>query len=660
MIGVTEKGTTSVELVAEGRGGHASTPARNGPTARLARAILNVEKAPFPASAPAPTLEMMRRIAPHLPLAVRPVLGPLLSRADRIAPVVTRALVAAGPEAAATTRTTVATTTLSGSPAINVIASTAKAGLNVRVMVGDTVAGVVEHLRRAVDDDSIRIDVLEAGEASPVSPMDEPFELLEACIGEVFPDAVATPYVMMAATDSRHFTAISEHVYRFAPFPDDQGPAPGDPLLRRAHRRGRPRRRRPLVRPADREAAVMSTTASPSATTAAKGLATIVGFLVMVEFASGILQGYYTPIYPQIAEHLAIHEGDINWFEAAQLIVSALCIPLLARARGPRRAQEGAAGLDRRHRARVVVAGLRARLHQLPRGLGDPGRVRRVAAARDRDHPPPHPRLRAPGAAHPPRRAAILVGSLELAVIVGALSSGLLVDTLDMNLLLALPAVVVTAVLFVIWAGIEQVPGEDSGGIDWTGLALVTVALGVLMGGLVWLRLDGPGSLRGWLTIAVSLPVFAAFWRFEQRHHEPIVDVRLLSSPAQWAGAGDRVPVRHPGARRQIPLSTYAQADPAERGYGLGADPAFISTLIGLYVVTLAIGAFTLPLTTRLLGGVRRALVVASALVGTGYALWIPFHDETWQALLNMGRRRTRVGGAGRRPPRGRGRRRAS
>jgi carboxypeptidase PM20D1 len=48
--------------------------------------------------------------------------------------------------------------------------------------------------------------------------MDEAFELLEDCIGHVFPDAVATPYVMMAATDSRHFTAISEHVYRFAPF----------------------------------------------------------------------------------------------------------------------------------------------------------------------------------------------------------------------------------------------------------------------------------------------------------------------------------------------------------------------------------------------------------------------------------------------------------
>lgn len=218
VIGVTEKGTTSLELVAEGRGGHASTPARNGPTARIARAILRIEKSPFPASAPAPTLELMRRLAPHVPLPLRPVLEPLLGRADRLAPVVTRALLAAGPETAAMTRTTVATTTLSGSPALNVIASTAKAGLNVRVMVGDTVAGVVEHVRTAIDDESIRIDVVESGEPSPISPMDEPFELLEACIAEVFPEAVATPYVMMAATDSRHFTAISEHVYRFAPF----------------------------------------------------------------------------------------------------------------------------------------------------------------------------------------------------------------------------------------------------------------------------------------------------------------------------------------------------------------------------------------------------------------------------------------------------------
>ena len=214
VIGVTEKGTTSLELRVEGRGGHASTPARMGPTSRLARAILRLERSPLPAHTPDATVELFRRIAPHAPLALRP----LLANAGRLRPVLTRALLAAGPETAALTRTTVAVTTLSGSPALNVIASTAKAGVNIRVMVGDTVAGVLEHVRRAIGDDRVQIRVLEQNEPSPVSPTDDAFALLEVTIREVFADAVPAPYVMMAATDSRHFTEICERVYRFAPF----------------------------------------------------------------------------------------------------------------------------------------------------------------------------------------------------------------------------------------------------------------------------------------------------------------------------------------------------------------------------------------------------------------------------------------------------------
>ncbi|WP_426245672.1 M20/M25/M40 family metallo-hydrolase [Nocardioides sp. LHG3406-4] len=216
VIGVTEKGVTSLELTVEGRGGHASTPAKLGPTARLARAIMRLEKSPFPASTPAPTLELMRRIAPHAPRALRP----LMAHAERIRPVLTRALLAAGPETAAMTRTTVAVTTLSGSPALNVIAATATAGVNIRIMVGDTVAGVLEHVRTAIRDDRVRIDVVDANEPSPVSPYldDEAFALLERTIRAAFDDAVPAPYVMMAATDSRSFTEICDRVYRFAPF----------------------------------------------------------------------------------------------------------------------------------------------------------------------------------------------------------------------------------------------------------------------------------------------------------------------------------------------------------------------------------------------------------------------------------------------------------
>ena len=104
------------------------------------------------------------------------------------------------------------------------IAQTATAGVNIRIMLGDTSETVLAHVRKAIGDDKVEINVIEAYEPSPLSPYstadaeDEAFTLLEDTISEVFPDAVPAPYVMMAATDSRNFTAISDRVYRFAPF----------------------------------------------------------------------------------------------------------------------------------------------------------------------------------------------------------------------------------------------------------------------------------------------------------------------------------------------------------------------------------------------------------------------------------------------------------
>jgi len=220
VVGVTEKGIMSVLLRVEGRGGHASTPARMGPTARLARAITRLDRSPMPSSLPAPTLELFRRLAPHAPLALRP----LMANAARLGPVLPKLLTALGPESAAMVRTTFAITTLSGSPALNVIAQTATAGVNIRIMLGDTSQTVLTHLRKAIGDDQVEIDVVETYEPSPLSPYstaddeDDAFALIETTISEVFPDAVPAPYVMMAATDSRTFTEICDRVYRFAPF----------------------------------------------------------------------------------------------------------------------------------------------------------------------------------------------------------------------------------------------------------------------------------------------------------------------------------------------------------------------------------------------------------------------------------------------------------
>jgi carboxypeptidase PM20D1 len=215
VVGVTEKGTTTIELRAEGRGGHSSTPARNGPTARIARAVVRLEDRQFPPHLPEPTLDMFTRISRHAPRPLRP----LFAQARRFRPVLERLLPRVGPEAAAIARTTMSVTTLQGSPGHNVIASSASAAVNLRLQVGDSVASATEHVRRAVADDSITLTVVDANEPSPVSPTDDPaFELLTRTISETFPEAVPTPYVMMAATDARHFTAICDRVYRFTPF----------------------------------------------------------------------------------------------------------------------------------------------------------------------------------------------------------------------------------------------------------------------------------------------------------------------------------------------------------------------------------------------------------------------------------------------------------
>lgn len=216
VIGVSEKGTAHVELTVEDRGGHASMPSKWGPTARLARAIVRLEQHPFPANVPGPTLEMIERLANHASALLRPV----LANATRLSPVIDRALVAAGPESAAMVRTTTTVTTLAGSPANNVIASKATAGVNVRIMVGETVEQVLAHLRKVIKDKAVQVELISGSEPSPISPYenDPAFTAITSTIEEVFPDAVATPYVMMAATDSRFFTQICERVYRFAPF----------------------------------------------------------------------------------------------------------------------------------------------------------------------------------------------------------------------------------------------------------------------------------------------------------------------------------------------------------------------------------------------------------------------------------------------------------
>ncbi|MFF2052421.1 M20/M25/M40 family metallo-hydrolase [Leifsonia sp. NPDC058194] len=215
VVGVSEKGITSVRLRVEQHGGHASTPPKTTATVRLARAITRLNAKPFPARLTETNLRMVETLGAHATGPLRAV----FTRARRLQPLLRAVFGRLSDETRAIVRTTTAVTQLRGSLAANALPETAEAVVNVRIAVGSTVAETMEHLRRAIRDPQVRIEAVDASEPSPVSPSDgREWERVSAALGQVHPRAIVTPYIMLGASDSRHFTAIGDTVYRFTPF----------------------------------------------------------------------------------------------------------------------------------------------------------------------------------------------------------------------------------------------------------------------------------------------------------------------------------------------------------------------------------------------------------------------------------------------------------
>lgn len=216
MVGVAERGVMTLRLTAREGGGHASTPPAFPATARLARAIDRIHRHPFPARIAPPVRALFATLAPHAAQPLRTVFANL----GLLAPVVARVFPRLGPEMNAMVRTTAVATELSGAPGENVLATTARAAVNVRLLTGDTVASATARIRRVVADPHVEVEVRHGSDPSPVSPWrGRPWRRIATAVRETLgEEVVTTPYIQLGASDSRWFTAISAHVYRFTPF----------------------------------------------------------------------------------------------------------------------------------------------------------------------------------------------------------------------------------------------------------------------------------------------------------------------------------------------------------------------------------------------------------------------------------------------------------
>lgn len=216
MIGVAERGVMTLVLTVTEAGGHASTPPKFPATARLARAISRLHARPFPTRIVPPVRAMLETVAPHAPQPLRGILSNIAVTGRLVSTVLSQL----GPEMNASVRTTAVVTQLSGAPGDNVLASTAKAAVNIRLLPGDTVSSATDRVVRVVADPDVSVEVRHASEPSPVSPWkgDAWLRVATAVTGTLGTEVVPTPYIQLGASDSRWFTGISDNVYRFTPF----------------------------------------------------------------------------------------------------------------------------------------------------------------------------------------------------------------------------------------------------------------------------------------------------------------------------------------------------------------------------------------------------------------------------------------------------------
>ncbi len=214
LVGVAEKGYLSVEIRADGMGGHSSIPPEQTSIDVVTTAVQRLRDNQLTASLSGVTGETLQFIAPEMGAAGKTAFANLwLLRG-----VITWALTQ-DPTTDAAIRTTTAPTILDAGVKDNVVPSNARAMVNFRIRPSESVEHVMDHVRSQLSDLPVTLHPEQQGEPTRVSPVDDEwFDLVQRTIRQVADGVVVAPFLVPGTTDSRHYAGISEHVYRFAPF----------------------------------------------------------------------------------------------------------------------------------------------------------------------------------------------------------------------------------------------------------------------------------------------------------------------------------------------------------------------------------------------------------------------------------------------------------
>ena len=215
MVGIAEKGYVSLRLTVKAVGGHSSMPPKHSALGIIAQALVDLESQPFPANLDY-SKQMFNNIGPAMGGVNRVVFANMWLTEPLI-----ESILSGSKTTNASIRTTTAVTMAKGSSKDNILPSEASAVVNFRIMPGETVQSVTEYVTDVVNNEQITITSVEGfgNNPSSVSVSDnQNFALIKDSIYRVTQDKdlIVTPYLVMGGTDAKHFTGLSDSIYRFA------------------------------------------------------------------------------------------------------------------------------------------------------------------------------------------------------------------------------------------------------------------------------------------------------------------------------------------------------------------------------------------------------------------------------------------------------------
>lgn len=215
VVGIAEKGFLNVKLIAKSKGGHASTPPKETPLTLLAKAIvkLNNHKS-FKLKLTPPVKALFEHLAPE---SNSFFIRMLFANLWLFLPLVKLIAKSSGGEFLSLFKTTQAFTQASGSEAINVLPSLAEIGVNYRLRPHESSKDVIDRVKRLVSPYGVDVEAVEISEATSTSFVDDQYKIIEKAIKQTWPDVIPAPYLMIATSDSRHYHAICDNVYKFSP-----------------------------------------------------------------------------------------------------------------------------------------------------------------------------------------------------------------------------------------------------------------------------------------------------------------------------------------------------------------------------------------------------------------------------------------------------------